>query len=748
MTEAEYRQDHPATRVCEWGTAGVLLSFALLGVLCSLIVPLGEGIDEAAHFVYADYVRAQRRLPVQELYPGNRVIMGHHPPLYYALGALVISWADTSDLWTIIPYNPRFMWRENEDPGGWNVHLHSQLEAFPYAGAAQAFHVFRLFSLVLGVLALYVDNQIIRLLLPKRPWLALAGTALIAFNPGFVLSSSMVHHDPLQSLNFALGLWWMLGYVRRGGGWLQWLLAGLLASAAVMTKASGVALVASIGFALLVRSWREREWRPAMLGGAVVSGIVALLCGWWYLRNLALYGDLLGWDLLRATYPHVLRLGPYNWFFFWNEFIAQLGRNFWGGFGFMHILLPPAFRRVLWAMTLAGGVGLVTSLWRARGRLPKSGQVYAHLVALATLGFVFLVFFRGSFDIMGWGHGRYLFGVLGPFVAWICLGLDELALRRAQAVWGTVIPVGMLAYAIYAICVFLPPYYALPAQASQEVLSGSSAVHHVYGNGIELVGFDWRPNPAAPGGDATLCTYWQLAKWKGEDIRVKATLRDRLGSPLGASVEFWPVDNGFPPNGWEPGVAYVDCRSFYVPANAYTGRSSVLVERIDPQTEDAIHEGVPAPVLPVAIGKRVEYDVGADLVVIVQLGEQISLVGFDAPLRVRAGQDLALTLYWQTDSPVEENYVVFVQVLNADGFLVAQKDNEPGDGQSPTSIWEPGQVVADSFAVPIPGGLSPGEHRIIVGMYTWPAIERLPVRIGNEVVGDYVDLTRIEIRDR
>jgi hypothetical protein len=225
---------------------------------------------------------------------------------------------------------------------------------------------------------------------------------------------------------------------------------------------------------------------------------------------------------------------------------------------------------------------------------------------------------------------------------------------------------------------------------------------------------------------------------------VRVTLRDRLEETLGYPVEFWPVDSGFSPVAWQPGAAYEDCRTFFVPPNAYVGQSSVRVERLDPRPETAASEQTRLD-LPVAIGEQMKGDLGSHAVELARLGEHIALVGLDVPPTVRAGRDASVTLYWQTDSRLQENYVVFVQVLSAEGVLVAQKDNEPGEGQHPTSIWEPGQVVADSYQIPIAGDLAGFKYQIIVGMYTWPALERLAVSVGGQVVGDRYRLATLEI---
>jgi hypothetical protein len=122
------------------------------------------------------------------------------------------------------------------------------------------------------------------------------------------------------------------------------------------------------------------------------------------------------------------------------------------------------------------------------------------------------------------------------------------------------------------------------------------------------------------------------------------------------------------------------------------------------------------------------------------------LVGVDAPHQIQAGQNLSLRLYWQTTAKLEENLTVFVQLLNADGVLVAQKDNEPGEGLYPTSIWEAGQVVSDPYLIPLPVELPSGSYELIAGLYTWPSMQRLPVYVGGQPAGDYASLIRLDVR--
>jgi hypothetical protein len=50
---------------------------------------------------------------------------------------------------------------------------------------------------------------------------------------------------------------------------------------------------------------------------------------------------------------------------------------------------------------------------------------------------------------------------------------------------------------------------------------------------------------------------------------------------------------------------------------------------------------------------------------------------------------------------VEQDYTVYVHALGAGGDLLGQVDRQPQAGAYPTSIWAPGEVVADSLQVPV-----------------------------------------------
>jgi hypothetical protein len=102
--------------------------------------------------------------------------------------------------------------------------------------------------------------------------------------------------------------------------------------------------------------------------------------------------------------------------------------------------------------------------------------------------------------------------------------------------------------------------------------------------------------------------------------------------------------------------------------------------------------------------------------------------------------NLRLVLYWQADTVQEVDYTVFVHVVNASGEIVAQKDNMPRDDLSPTTQWEPGELIVDLRVVPIPLDMRAGEYQVMVGMYNWQTGQRIPVHTpsGQEIASDAI----------
>ncbi len=127
--------------------------------------------------------------------------------------------------------------------------------------------------------------------------------------------------------------------------------------------------------------------------------------------------------------------------------------------------------------------------------------------------------------------------------------------------------------------------------------------------------------------------------------------------------------------------------------------------------------------------------------------DQIALLGYDlAPPEPKPGSTLRLTLYWQAQAEMDQDYTVFVHLLDAEGRLVAQHDGQPGGGSLPTSSWVGDEVIADEHPLGLDPNLPPGSYRLEVGLYLWPTMERLSVLDGaGQIQGDKVVLGEVRV---
>ena len=119
----------------------------------------------------------------------------------------------------------------------------------------------------------------------------------------------------------------------------------------------------------------------------------------------------------------------------------------------------------------------------------------------------------------------------------------------------------------------------------------------------------------------------------------------------------------------------------------------------------------------------------------VDLGGKIRLLGYNIESGFRPGDNIHLTLFWQCLEPVEEDYTVFVHLVDEGSHILAQKDNPPVDGFYLTAGWEPGEIVRDQYDLIIPQDVQ-GDWELKVGMYNAETGQRVSAVADEEFLPD------------
>jgi hypothetical protein len=112
---------------------------------------------------------------------------------------------------------------------------------------------------------------------------------------------------------------------------------------------------------------------------------------------------------------------------------------------------------------------------------------------------------------------------------------------------------------------------------------------------------------------------------------------------------------------------------------------------------------------------------------------KIKLLGYDLEKRVYAsGENISLTLYYQPLTDMKNNFTTFIHLWGeadpASGNIIyGQQDREPCFQSYPTSFWQAGEVIRDTFTIPITPAAKPGAYQLVTGFYQWPELTRLPL---------------------
>lgn len=248
---------------------------------------------------------------------------------------------------------------------------------------------------------------------------------------------------------------------------------------------------------------------------------------------------------------------------------------------------------------------------------------------------------------------------------------------------------------------------------------------------LTLIGYDLALTTARPGDRLHLFLYGQadrpttvtLVLRQGETDLVQQA----LAIPAGSSR--LQVDLLIPPTA-EPGRAVI---ALLGPDGHHPLAALTLRPRRGPRTTPP----VAAPTHPLDVS----------------FGEGIRLVGYDLDrTRLRPGESLALTLYWQAQGTVSGRYKVFTHLLGeqynveSGNFLWGQQDNEPVGGERPTTTWLPGEVIADPYRIALHPQAPPGVYRLEIGLYHPTTGERLP-RLDEQgrPVADHLILTTVTV---
>ena len=315
--------------------------------------------------------------------------------------------------------------------------------------------------------------------------------------------------------------------------------------------------------------------------------------------------------------------------------------------------------------------------------------------------------------------------------------LYEAGTGRQVDVWGSSGQWRGTAYPLTELTVVRPETFPTP-----ETLPLAQRLDADLGAGLRLVGTGDLPASVEVGNEVLVTLFWQAQATPTADVRVRLQLVDASGA-VAAQLEAPPGRADLPTSHWLSGEVIRDGHSFLIPAARFDVPSRPLESGpylLRAGLFDAAREPLGASVIlgelaVIAPERRFDSSGRAPLA---RFGDFAALLEAEiAPEVVTPGQTLVLTLTWRAEAPVQENYTLFVHLLNEVGTPIAQRDTAPGAGRRPTPSWFTAEVITDTCSLAIPAETPPGRYTLKIGFYDPDTYARLPVTDGTgQAMGD------------
>ncbi|MFI4982898.1 MAG: tetratricopeptide repeat protein, partial [Nevskiales bacterium] len=353
-------------------------------------------------------------------------------------------------------------------------------------------------------------------------WLA---PLFVLFLPVGFYTAPMLGNEGLNTVLCSAALYFLLRTLQQPD-WRQPALLGLTLGLALMTKATAAAVAAAAVITLALWTLRTRQWRLGTRSLALTLAVTALVCGWYYGRNVMHFGTPFAMSRPYLVVAHVENAFPQGQ----RGFSAYLGfdprilenpryvegpviNSVWTGMfagtwfevvggNLMPSVLSDAGARWAGRLLIALGIvptlmvllGVATAIWR----LIRTGWDNVLVTMLTAFGCMLALFVAFTLRVSTFTAVKpsYLMPVVVPFSFWFALGCGALA-RWRRLLIGVLAECGLLLAVIVPVFTYQLMftaeltgfyfnalgglyYFAGRTQAAREIFTAVADGYHLY----------------------------------------------------------------------------------------------------------------------------------------------------------------------------------------------------------------------------------------------------------------------------
>lgn len=569
----------------------VLLFVGLAGQF-AFITPIFEAPDEPYHFTFAHQIARTWQLPNQRTTEGLAKQEASQPPLFYAMAAVLITPMNRTGLGALREPNPH----ANTGAPDRLINRNYVVQHEPYpidlTGPRSAVYAVRLLNICFGVMAVWAVWKSAFVAAPDTPYVAVFACGLAALNPQFAFIGGAVNNDALAAMWGGLILWQTIEILQTGFTAKRSIVLGILVALATLTKVSGLLFGAVVAVAAVWRHFRVRDWRGFLV--LAVSGVICwgVIAGWWYARNLQLYGDFTGTSTMLRWVGH---RPPVAFDALLRE-LSSLTISYWSIFGWFNLLAPRFVYTIIDIVLIVALAGTGLGLWRLKR---DSARLSPWLVMLLTFGLGLIALVAWTMTTYG-TQGRLLFPFIAAISGLIAFGLASLRIP-ARAV---LVPLGIYAYLV-PLTVVMPAYN--PPQRIDMLPASALPFAASWNEQVAIVGHEPIDGEFSQGDSVSVTLYWQPMTTSETDFSLYLHLITP-DATIAGQVDSYPSGGLRRTTRWQAGAIYPDSYQIQIteplPPDLplrleigwYDRRSGERLQAYD-------GAGAPAPVVIIPVGR-------------------------------------------------------------------------------------------------------------------------------------------------
>lgn len=692
------------------GFALILIFYFITTSLSIIKVPIFEASDEAEHFIYIHTILETGELPIiqsrEEMANQTDPILrwnnqSHHAPLYYMMSSALVFWSERADIADYLHPNELIFLRNTveDNPNKW-LHRYS----VPESDTHIAVYLLRIVNMLIGAGTL-IMVYLSAIQVSENRMMPLLAMLLTASIPTFIVVNSSVTNDAPVIFLYSAGIYWVMKVWQNEQfrivdiATISLILAGI-----ALTKLTGVTLFGVIYTGLIAGILRKKwGWQDALKNMAISGISASVLAGWWYLRNLTLYGDLLAVDATASIWgretPLTLSMLP--------DELLRIGKSFWMMVGYLHfpVFAPDAFYIFMAILTVLGLLGLLIRVSHSE----DNDKIYLLLFACFVVS-AMLLYGTFSVDI---SYGRLLLPAIAGFAPLMVIGWIQI-LRRLTLLF--ILPLSITALIMPLLIV--PDAY--PSLQAVDVIPENATVVNWQSGNLEILAIDVDSGVVHTGDSIQLDLYFQGNHPDNPALTITAV--DTIRGQRFDHIEIFPgmADMRYLPDE-QIFLVHVSL-DLSEPDTIRPPRVvNILLEWVDLDTNEELLFDSGLSLLEVASVTFVDKNYQAPTysnTVNVNFGGEILLRDYTLP-DAQPGETIPLSFIWESTENLspDNEAILTMQLFDSEGNLVTQNDGTMW--WYPTTSWAENIAFEDSRSLEIPADadIEPGNYELRIGWY-------------------------------